>query len=100
MKKKIFSIASVTFLLLILVNSVSAASLDVLDLNTEVDKETYSYEEAILSTHELENTSETDNTENIRVQVDLPEEVELIEAKELTVSGQSDLWEFEQINTL
>ena len=100
MKKKIFSIASVTFLLLILVNSVSAASLDVLELNTEVDKESYSYEEAILSTLELENTSETNNAENIRVQVDLPEEVELIEADDLTVDGQSVLWEFDQINTL
>src|SRR5699024_3973628 len=100
MKKKIFSIASVTFLLLVLVNSVSATSLDVLELNTEVDKESYSFEEAILSTIELENTSETNDAENIRVQVDLPEEVELMEADDLTVDGQSVLWEFDQINSL
>lgn len=100
MKKKIFSLASIIFLLLVFVNSVSAASLDVLELKTEVDKESYNYDEAILSTLELENISETNNAENIRVQVDLPEEVELLEADDLTVDGQSVLWEFDQINAL
>jgi len=100
MKKKIFSIASITFLLLVLVNSVSAASLDVLDVDTKVDKESYNYEEEILSTINVKNESETNKADNIRVQVDVPEEIQIIESDDLTVDGQSVLWEFDQIDVL
>ena len=98
--KKVFSVIGVIFLLLVFVNSVSAASLDVLELNTTVDKDTYQYDETILSNIDLSNISETNKAENIRVNVEFPEELNLVETEGLTVDGNNIIWEFDQINVL
>src|SRR5699024_6779854 len=100
MGKKFFSVIGVIFLLLVFVNSVSAASLDVLELNTTVDKDTYQYDETILSNIDLSNISETNKAENIRVNVEFPEELNLVETEGLTVDGNNIIWEFDQINVL
>lgn len=100
MRKKLFSVVGVIFLLLVFVNSVSAASLDVLDVNTTVDKDTYQYDETILSNIDLSNISETNKAENIRVNVEFPEELKLVETEGLTVDGNNITWQFDQIDVL
>src|SRR5699024_9262149 len=57
-------------------------------------------DETILSNIDLSNISETNKAENIRVNVEFPEELNLVETEGLTVDGNNIIWEFDQINVL
>lgn len=94
MKKKIFSVIGLVslFMLFTFASSVSAANLDVLNLDISTDKSSYNYDEAITSLIEITNTSETNLSENIQVTVEIPEELELVDENESLV------WIFDTID--
>src|SRR5690625_4944708 len=102
MKRKLFTLISLTTLIsmFVLAASISAAELDILNLNVTTDGNVYDYDDEITTTIKIENSSELLEAAHVAVHAELPKELTLIDEENYTFDNGKIYWDFNSIEAL